>query len=84
MNSVIWSGVGGHMERQIRIQEPIPPPIKGSHEEKIKPSRWWYFRRMRNQSPQNVDVEMAELKEPQPPNASTPNVHKTKETRDDT
>ncbi|KAK6515393.1 hypothetical protein TWF506_007729 [Arthrobotrys conoides] len=80
MNNVIWSEVGSHMEKQIRIQEPIPPTTEVSPEGTLKPSRWWDLRR-RNPSSQSTDVEMVELKETQPPSAPAPNIHKIRETR---
>ncbi|KAF3101714.1 hypothetical protein TWF706_005472 [Orbilia oligospora] len=80
MNTVIWSEVGGHMEKQATLQDPVTPIAENSQEEKSKPSRWWDLR-SRIPSSQAVDIEMVELKEPQPPNAPAPNIHKIKETR---
>ncbi|KAK6531279.1 hypothetical protein TWF281_008094 [Arthrobotrys megalospora] len=79
MNSAIWSEVGNQMERQLRIQEPPPPPLAEDPQEgQAKPSRWWDFRRRKQPDP---DVEMVELKEPRVPNVPTHNVYATKETR---
>ncbi|KAK6356318.1 hypothetical protein TWF718_000679 [Orbilia javanica] len=80
MNSVIWSEVGTHMERQVRIQEP-PPPVKDPHEERVKPSRWWSFMKRRGSYPPNTDTEMVRVTEPQPPSTPAPSVHGAKETR---
>ncbi|KAK6363561.1 hypothetical protein TWF730_000987 [Orbilia blumenaviensis] len=81
MNSAIWSEVGSHMERQLRIQEP-PPQAGNSREEQTKTPWWWNFRRRRlPRPPPPPDIEMVESKASEPPSLPTPNVHKVKETR---
>ncbi|KAF3926274.1 hypothetical protein ABW20_dc0107235 [Dactylellina cionopaga] len=60
MNQAIWSEVGDHMERQLRIQ--LPPPIepsqrkeKNKHEKK---RRWWSLRKKET----SQGIEMIDFK----------------------
>ncbi|KAF3930593.1 hypothetical protein ABW19_dt0204615 [Dactylella cylindrospora] len=56
MNNVIWSEVGEHFERQVRIQAEPPIRDRGTN---ARTSHWWSFRKSKKIQ---EEVEMADLK----------------------